>query len=70
MVWSLDSEPQGAFPVEKTGRGRFPKGKFPRNDHLLHTGIGTKSCSPTLFSHGQVAWHLCLLIKSARVYCL
>lgn len=43
--------------MENAWEGEIPKrGKFPRDKSLLPTGIGTKMCSLSLFSQGQVAW--------------
>lgn len=42
--------------MENAWEGQIPKGgRFPRNEQLLPTGIGTKVCLLALSSQGQVA---------------
>lgn len=47
-VWSLDSEPQGtSLGLENAWEGEIPKrGELPRDECLLLTGLGTRTCLP------------------------
>lgn len=61
--------------MENAWEGKIPKiGKFPRDECLLSTGIGTNMCLLSLFSQGQVAlpslsacgWTACAAVASSQ----